>query len=447
MYWNRGNPDVELPEFSFAWLASERADFREAAYVSVIPTLPRGHIELQEHEQSAVKKPVVTKPESKPDRALFVSPIDMHQHNGMSEGQVQLLQMLCGIYEQVDLLSLGALPSAARRWISLQGLRVRTLDGPFAWISALNSIAWYGGGSILCNKLRWIDRFHFPIRTPLPRAWINRYDAIVCYYAWAHRLLRLERAGRKVIVDTGDVMADRHERIGARRWITLRANDERAVLESGSRCIAVSRDDAAEFKRLYGVQVPVLQFLPPSYPELMAISAREKPRRVGFMGAPSYVNEEILRLLAQPEFLDRLSKAGIELVVAGGICKTVNPAVLDALRQGGARVLGRVPSTLLFYEQISAVLNPVGPSTGVKIKSVEALMAGRTLVTTRWGADENLRMAFANQIVSIVWPIDAGDLAEIVVRILSANASSSENAAAKNYAESSAKILRSLLLP
>ena len=414
--------------------------------MSVNLTLPRSQTELQERGQSAVKKPVVTKPKSKPGRALFVSPIDMRQNNGMSQLQLQLLQMLCAIYGQVDLLSMGALPSMARRWIRLQGLPVRTLDGFFARLASLNCIAWYGGGAILCNKLRWIDRFYFPIRTPLPRKWIDRYDAVVCHYAWPHRLLRLERAGRKVIVDTGDVMADRHERIGSRRWITLRASDERAVLESGSRCIAVSRDDAAEFKRLYGVQVPVLQFLPPSYPELMAISAREKPRRVGFMGAPSYVNEEILRLLAQPEFLDRLSKAGIELVVAGGICKTVNPAVLDALRQGGARVLGRVPSTLLFYEQISAVLNPVGPSTGVKIKSVEALMAGRTLVTTRWGADETLNAAFPRQIAYIDWPVTATALAAAALHAV-CEQPATDSQAAQNYMETSNQLLRSLLLP
>ena len=38
------------------------------------------------------------------------------------------------------------------------------------------------------------------------------------------------------------------------------------------------------------------------------------------MGAPSYVNEEILRLLSTPTFLNRLRDANIEFLIAGGIC-------------------------------------------------------------------------------------------------------------------------------
>src|SRR5579875_485729 len=53
-------------------------------------------------------------------RALFVSPIDMRQNNGMAQLQLQLLQMLCTLYRRVDLFSMGALPPAARRWIRAQ---------------------------------------------------------------------------------------------------------------------------------------------------------------------------------------------------------------------------------------------------------------------------------------------------------------------------------------
>ncbi len=379
-------------------------------------------------------------------QALLISPIDMRQNNGMAQLQAQLLQGLCSLYNSVDLLSLGARPAAASRWLCTMGLSANVLKSAFAQLASFNGLVWYGGGAILCNKLHWIDRFHFPVRTPLPRSWMERYSIIVSFYPWAHRLLELDRAGSKVVVVTGDVMADRHERMGARRWITLDARDERAILHSQSRCVAVSQYDAAEFKKLYGVEIPVLQFLPPSYPELIAISLNEKPRRVGFMGAPSYVNEAILELLAQADFLDRLAQAGVELVVAGGICKTAPKATLQALERGNARVLGAVGSTLEFYKQVSTVLNPVGPSTGIKIKSVEALMAGRTLITTSWGADESLRIAFPGQITHVEWPVDGLALAEVTVKLVN-NSASVDPAAARNYAEQSNEKLRSLLLP
>jgi hypothetical protein len=380
-------------------------------------------------------------------RVLYISPINMSSRDGMMHLQRQILAALCATYgKSVDLLSLGAPAGRARNWLRDAGLSINVLQGFWPWIARLNATLWYGGGVILCNKLRWIDRFYFPLQTPLPRRRIERYDVIVCFYPWAHRLLRLERAGRKVVVCTGDVMADRHERIGARRWISLQSSDERSILESDSRCLAVSQDDRKEFQRLYGVELPVLQFLPTSYPELISLSSRQKPQRVGYLGAASYVNEQVLLLLSQPAFLECLSRAGIELIVAGGICDTAQPSIIRALKRGGARVLGPIDSALDFYSQITAALNPVGPSTGIKIKSVEALMAGCSLITTRWGADESLQEAFGAQITYIDMPIEPSALAKVAVDVVRAPAAVG-GTAAKTYAERSIQILHSLLLP
>jgi hypothetical protein len=287
-------------------------------------------------------------------RVLYISPLDLRTQNGMTQHQHQLLLMLVSLYgDSVDLLSLGTSPAVARQWVKDNGLPLKVLDGAYPWAAHLNTTLWYGGGVVLCNKLHWIDRFCFPLRTPLPRSWINRYALIVCYYAWGHRLLRLDRGGHKVIMDLGDVMADRHERIGTRRWIGLAAEDEGRILKT-SRCVAVSEEDAEEFERLYGVKPPVMQFVPPDSELLMELASEERPQRVGFMGAPSYSNEEILRALAHPAFLEAIAAAGVELLVAGGICQTVNPSILEALRAGGARVLGRIDSTLDYYRQIGA---------------------------------------------------------------------------------------------
>lgn len=375
---------------------------------------------------------------------LYISPLDMCSNNGMSQLQHQLLSNLCSAYgESVDLLSLGAPPSTARKWLQGAGLHVNVLDGLFPLIARLNTTLWYGGGVILCNKLRWTDRFHFPLRTPLQDTWIERYDVIVSYYPWAHRLLRLDRAGGKVIMDLGDVMADRHERIGVRRWISLTAEDEKAVLRSQSHCVAVSNEDAQEFKRLYGVLPAVLGFVPPDSEQLMELTSKDRPARIGFMGAPSYANEEIMHLLAHPEFLACISQAGIELLVAGGICDTVDRSVLRSLEKGGARIVGRVRSTTDYYRQIGATVNPVGPSTGVKIKSLETLIAGRSLITTRWGADSSLCAAFPDQIAFTDWPIEPQALGKLAIGVIRAALPGSASAA-KAYVEKSTQSLREL---
>lgn len=377
-------------------------------------------------------------------RALFISPNDMRTPNGMAQQQDQILAALCSIYEDsVDFLSLAAPASTAQKWLEEKGLRVKVLRGIYPSLAHLNATLWYGGCAVLCNKLRWIDRFYFPLCTPLPRSWIERYNAIVCYYPWGHRLLRLDRAAGKVIMDLGDIMADRHERVGVRRWITLTAKDENAVFHSGARCVAVSESDAREFEKLYGVRPAVMNFVPPQHRELLEIAELDRPSRVGFMGAPSHVNEDIMRLLAHPEFLKCLAQAGIELLVAGGICKTVDPSLLRSLEQGGARVLGRIGSTMEYYRQIGAALNPVGPTTGVKIKSVEALVAGRILITTQWGVDASLYRAFPGQIVCTDWPVAPSGLAQLAVQVIR-SAKSCNASAAKAYVEESERTLREL---
>jgi hypothetical protein len=169
---------------------------------------------------------------------------------------------------------------------------------------------------------------------------------------------------------------------------------------------------------LYGVRLPVQYFVPPEHDRLTALAVGKRPKRLGYMGAPSYVNEEILKLLAEREFLDGLAAAGVEFVVAGGICDTIDQSVLRDLEKGGARILGRVPSAVDYYQEISTTVNPVGPSTGIKIKSVETLVAGRSLITTRWGADRELAAAFPGQIRYIDWPMKPRELAALCAHVV-----------------------------
>ena len=396
------------------------------------------------HAAKDVRPLGITRPSVEP-RALYISPIDMQADNGMARRQEQLLNALCMIYpDSVDLLSLSASYAKSSAWLRKKGLKVNLLRGIFPAAARWNATLWYGGGVILCNKLRWISRFYFPLRTPLPASWLRRYDLILCFYPWFHRLLGLERGGKKVIVDTGDIMADRHERTGARRWISMTAKDERAVLESDCRSLAISQDDSDEFRRLYGIQLPVVPFVPPDYMELIGIARYERPPKVGFMGAPSYVNEEILRTLSEPDFLECLSSHGVELLIAGGICQTASPSVLAALERGGARILGRIPSIVDYYRQIRVTVNPVGPSTGVKIKSVETLLAGCSLITTRWGADRLLAGAFPGYVTYIDWPIESRRLGDAcVAAIRRANPDGTE--VAKKYVQSTVQTLKAML--
>jgi hypothetical protein len=133
----------------------------------------------------------------------------------------------------------------------------------------------------------------------------------------------------------------------------------------------------------------------------------------------------------------------VELLIAGGICQTADPSLLEALRAGGARILGRIGSTLDYYRQIAATVNPIGPSTGVKIKSVETLITGRSLITTRWGADAALRAAFPDQISMIDWPPEPAALGQVVAGVVR-SVTPDGGAAAKAYVAKATQFLREL---
>ncbi len=381
------------------------------------------------------------------DRVLYVSPLVMSANNGMMQRQHQVLAALCQEFPgRVDFLALAATPASARAWLSQVGLNAKVLDGLFVTMARLNAMAWYYGNVVACNGLKLVDQFRCPFITPLPRAVLSSYSRVVCYYAWAYLLLALIRAGDRVLVDLGDVMADRHERIGIRRWISLASADERSIVLGPARCVAISEGDMDEFRRIYGTTLSVVPFVPPNAASLLATGPAQGLRTIGFIGAPSYHNEQILKLLAHKEFLTELQRQGIELQIAGGICATADRAVLEALRAGGARVLGRVDDVGTFYSGLGAVLNPVGPSTGVKIKSVEALMAGRGLITTRWGTDLLLDKAFPLQVTSLGdWPVTPADLAKACVECL-ARPLTLGAGAGRAYLEASAATLRSHLV-
>jgi hypothetical protein len=298
----------------------------------------------------------------------------------------------------------------------MAGLRAEVLGGMFALVARINAMVWYAANVICCNKLRLTPHFIFPIRTPLPTSWARRYDIIVCYYPWAFVLLDLGRAGAKVVEDLGDVMADRFTRTGIREWISLSAADESSIVRSSARCVAISEGDRKEFLRLYGMSLPVFPFLPPQHAALMRLGEVREGSRIGFIGAPSALNRRVLVALGTPAFVDRFRTLGAELQIAGGICDSLTQERIGMLRSAGIKVVGRITDLAAFYANVDVLLNPVGPSTGMKIKSVEALLAGRILVTTRFGVDRSFSAAFPGQIVTIEWPFQAESLVDGIQR-------------------------------
>lgn len=367
-------------------------------------------------------------------RALFIGPIDDRASNGMTQHQATLLAEMARLFDHLDVLSLFASPRRAKAWIERWGVRAAVLHGPFAHAARANALLWQAAGTLLACKLGWTAHFPFLVTTPLPHGMARRYDRIFCYYPWGVILLGLDRFGDAVSVNLGDVMAERHARIGMRRWISLSRRDEQRVVYTPIRNAAISQFDADEFSRLYDVVLPVIPSVPPHHGDLVALASTARPRAAGFFASgANAINIATLSAIAAPKFLETLRAAGIGFVLGGSICQDAPEAVLAALKAGGAQLLGRVASPVEFYRAIGAMVAPVGPSSGLKMKSVETLLSGRGLITTRWGSDAVFD-GFAGQVFVLDWPPDPGVMARAVIAAL-ADTTSDRSAAAQRYVD------------
>ncbi len=197
---------------------------------------------------------------------------------------------------------------------------------------------------------------------------------------------------------------------------TLVRRLERRLIRHSTLVIAASDDDGAEVRRLVpdapvavvpnAVDTERVPLLPPRPPA----STRPTVLFVGSFGYPPNCD-------AASELVDHWMPAirgrhpGARPVLAGGGLPAAAAARLVA---AGARVLGRVPDLLSIYRDADVVAVPIRSGGGTRIKILEALAAGRPVVTTRKGA-EGLPVTDG---VHVLMAESPGEAAAAVARLL-----------------------------
>lgn len=347
-------------------------------------------------------------------KVLFISPMNVSVANGMLRRQEQFLHFMERNGVDVDFLSAISGCVDVSKWANQNSLKISFWGGLYGFYVRSIYFLWRAINEVLCNKICLYEDFKTPYCIYFPRIFAKKYDLIVCYYPWMYCLLGLSRFGEKVLVDLGDVMSNRHKRIGVKTWISLALDDERAIINS-SKAYAISEDDSVEFERLYEKKINVLPFMPQGINDSLIMEMPAKRKSIGFLAAKSMHNLEIVDLIAQGEFSDLLNKYNCNFHLAGSICASLANEKLKAIQKYGLNILGRVDKVEDFYKNVSIIFNPIGPSTGVKIKSVEALLFGRILITTRFGVDASLLRIFGSQIILIEWPINSFKIIERVI--------------------------------
>lgn len=205
--------------------------------------------------------------------------------------------------------------------------------------------------------------------------WINahlRPDAVIVNYTWLSRALDHAPPGALRILDTHDQFSGRKEMLLANgltpEFFYMTAADEGTALTRADVVWAIKEEERQSLSTLTQRPVISLPHMDPLTPHKIYPKPPNLGVRFGIMGAANAINERnISAFLAElePVFHDYLPRATI--VLGGTICDR-----MDHLPDFVER-LGWVEDVADFYAQIDAALIPMCFSTGLKIKTAEAI--------------------------------------------------------------------------
>ena len=232
--------------------------------------------------------------------------------------------------------------------------------------------------------------------------------AVVMVYFWNSLLLDGLPPHILRVLDAQDVFTDRNERMRQARipmqWFSVPRSEEKRGLDRFDVILAIQENEAAFYRSLtdrpvvtVGHLLPVAEAGPPPRTPTVLIIGSDNPINVD--GVRWFLSDVWPRVLAQvPD---------ASLRVVGRVCAHLPPATNMTLA-------GTVDDLQAVYADAAMVVSPLRGGTGLKIKSIEALAAGRVVVSTA-SAAEGLEDAVGK---GLVVAADASEMASEIVMLL-----------------------------
>jgi glycosyltransferase involved in cell wall biosynthesis len=237
------------------------------------------------------------------------------------------------------------------------------------------------------------------------------YDvAVVETIALATYLDELKRAARRVVFDAHNIegvlqpaldafVSDADARMGEKikHWLLARRlmSAERRVITGADLVWTCSDYDARQIDQRYGRHAGIT--VVPNGVDLSAYRRADAPLldtdwsrlpvTMVYPGLFSYPPNEdaALRLIGEVMPIVRALGYQVRAVLVG---RNPTPALIDAARRDPAvHVTGAVESVVPYLEQPCVVTLPIALGSGTRLKIVEALAAGRPVVTTAKGVE------------------------------------------------------------
>jgi glycosyltransferase involved in cell wall biosynthesis len=212
------------------------------------------------------------------------------------------------------------------------------------------------------------------------------FDAVILSYVFYSRLFESAPGAVRKLIDTHDVFSDRFRLYRAHgqanEFFSTGKAEEKKALDRSDAVLAIQQWDAEHFRSLTTRPVVVVGHLAAPLTDAQPTGGPgESARAMLFVGGPMGINVHAVTWFIDrvlPDVRRRVPDA--ELWLVGGIGSRIGS------RAPGVRRFGFVDALGDLYRRAAVVINPQQFGTGLSIKSVDALLYGRPLVTTVSGA-------------------------------------------------------------
>ncbi len=207
-------------------------------------------------------------------------------------------------------------------------------------------------------------------------------DMVLCNYVFYSKVLELFDESVTKVIDTHDIVSNRNylldKKLGYRDFFYVSPESEKKALDRAHLVLSIKEDESSWFKCLS--QTPVLT-IGHLEPEPSNIGNREidySNIKLGFIGSANPINVRNLEsfldeyLALYSHYNDRLT-----FIVGGKVCDA-----LDSRFHNKVQILGKVNDVSEFYELVDIIVLPFEFSTGLKIKTVEALSWSKPCIGT-----------------------------------------------------------------
>ncbi|HTT99482.1 MAG TPA: glycosyltransferase [Rhizomicrobium sp.] len=210
---------------------------------------------------------------------------------------------------------------------------------------------------------------------------VQRVDIFIVNYSWLSKALDFAPPGTFKVLDTHDKVSGRRDMLASLRlgpeFFYTNESEESVALRRADLVWAIKEQERAQFEEMSQTPVVTMQHLDALTPVGRPQPDADGYLRVGVIGARNNVNRmNIMEFLDTALPLFEAAFAPVKIVIAGTVCD-----LLEDIDSPFVELRGQVADAEEFYRTVDCVAVPMRASTGLKIKTGEALSLGMPLLS------------------------------------------------------------------